>query len=298
MNIIWKDIKAKTEIYFTKLDSNGEELIDPKILLETDPNFRISIDIDLFDHIHLVLETARIFNITTTRSRLSYGYGVYYMQFNNKGNILSAPIWLSYPVESGREGSPSIAVDSIGNIHVVWKTEPSYGISYRYRPAFDVNIKISNLSDKTDFYYNVTTGKNLYINFSIENLGDQNDIINIFIDYVPNGFIVNLSENNLSLNSEELKNITFMIQIPEKLNPNLKENISIEINATSKNDININDMVLIHLKINPKENGFEKDQNLNEESDNLQFILIIILPLIIIVLLVGFIIYYKKYKKK
>jgi hypothetical protein len=108
VHILWTDSRAGNwNLYYTKLDSNGNILIDdtkitPSACYQfTECDRQIAADSQ--GNMHIVWRV---------------GNAIYYMKLDNNGNWLSPDIRLtSY---GGASMSPSIAADSNNKVHVVW----------------------------------------------------------------------------------------------------------------------------------------------------------------------------------
>jgi len=111
IHIIWSEYEdGDVEIYYEKLDNNGNTLVDDKRLTE-DPerSENPSIAIDSKDNVHIVWQDYRDGN-----------YEVYYKRLDNNGNtIVPDKILLDNDAKSSEY--PSIAIDSKDNIHIVWQ---------------------------------------------------------------------------------------------------------------------------------------------------------------------------------
>lgn len=101
------------EIYYTKLDSKGNKLIEDKRITETIGNSTNPvIVIDSRDNVHLVWRD---------QPEIADYARIYYAKLDNEGNILVPPhqvvdafgIWFNWLY-------PGVAMDSRNNLHIVW----------------------------------------------------------------------------------------------------------------------------------------------------------------------------------
>jgi len=101
------------EIYYTRLDSNGNKLIEDKRITETMGNStNPAIAIDSRDNVHLVWRD---------QPEIADYARIYYARLDNEGNILVPPhqvvdafgIWFNWLY-------PGVALDSRNNLHIVW----------------------------------------------------------------------------------------------------------------------------------------------------------------------------------
>jgi phosphatidylserine/phosphatidylglycerophosphate/cardiolipin synthase-like enzyme len=100
---------------------------------------------------------------------------------------------------------------------------------------------VSNLTD-----YSVRKNEVLNINLNLKNIGDFKDSITLSIDKIPEGWNAYLEKENINLDPKE---ITF---INLKIKPYREHGFvtgTIEISATSKNDICENDQIKINLEV-------------------------------------------------
>lgn len=122
VHIVWQDLRDKTwEVYYTKLDNNGNTIIDDK-RLSTNDTFRSEqpdIGIDTEDNVHIIWEDKR--NKDVNNPPLSDDFEnseIYYSKLNDEGNILVNNKRLTY--SKFQSNWPEIGIDSDDNINIVW----------------------------------------------------------------------------------------------------------------------------------------------------------------------------------
>ncbi len=99
-------VRKYGSIYYKKLDGNGNVIIGD---VEVSSGWSVanpSIVVDSNNNIHIVWQ-----------SEESRSWDIYYRKLDDGGNALTSEIKL---YSAGRCNNPSIAVDSSGDIHIVW----------------------------------------------------------------------------------------------------------------------------------------------------------------------------------
>ncbi len=122
LHIVWADFRNwNWEIYYKKIDSNGEVLIDDTRLTNAAETSDLpSIALDAKDNLHIVWEEDR---------DGKYNYEIYYTKLDNNGTTLIDDTRITF-ANSAR--NPSIAVDKNDNVHIAWNDnrEGGYAIYY------------------------------------------------------------------------------------------------------------------------------------------------------------------------
>ena len=121
IHITWCDARhGDTELYYTKLDNNGNTLVDDTRLTDApDSSENPCIAVDSSDNIHITWPDKRDGN-----------YEIYYTKLDNNGNTLVDDTRLTDAPETSAH--PTFAVDSSNNIHISWydKRDGNYEIYY------------------------------------------------------------------------------------------------------------------------------------------------------------------------
>lgn len=124
IHIAWNDDRdGNQEIYYTKLDNNGNTLIDDmRLTFSADFSEHPSISADLNNNIHIVWSDARDFPGT------SYKHEIYYTQLDNNGNTLMDDTRLTFdpPSSPSYSFSASLANDLTNSVHVAWIDDRDY----------------------------------------------------------------------------------------------------------------------------------------------------------------------------
>lgn len=111
-----------TDIFVTKLDSAGKNLLWSTFIGGKDGDFAKSIAIDGKDDLYLVGRSSGVFPITAGSYDNSYNGGsfdIIVLKLSNKGNQL---LWSTYVGSSGVDHGNGIAIDEMGNVYVVGNT--------------------------------------------------------------------------------------------------------------------------------------------------------------------------------
>ncbi len=108
LHVVWSDTGGGNEVFYTKLDKDGEKIVDDtRLTFNPMHSFNPSIAVDSSDLIHVAFTDARDGNAE-----------IYYTRLDNEGNTLQDDFrvtrnkWVSF--------SPVIVVDSDENVHIVW----------------------------------------------------------------------------------------------------------------------------------------------------------------------------------
>ena len=112
VHIFWDQYMgtAGYEIYYEKLDNNGNTLVDDKRITNVSGwSMSPSIAIDTDDNIHLVWADHR---------GNPENYDIYYMKLDNNGNNLTNEVRVTNA--RGTSENPKIVIDSENNLHIVW----------------------------------------------------------------------------------------------------------------------------------------------------------------------------------
>lgn len=144
LHLIWLDkYRDNTCLFHILLDSNGDKLIEPKLIsiAEVDvKNYKIGLNKD---------ENIEIFWEGEGKDQK----GIFYTQLNSKGDITSEN---SLIISDGK--APDFRIDKLGNIHLIWLQSTLGDRNDIYYSTFDV--KKSKLEEKVkvgDFV--ISTGK-------------------------------------------------------------------------------------------------------------------------------------------
>ena len=121
VHIAWMDERdGNWEIYYTKLDNNGNTVVDDRRLTydSSDSQFS-SLVVDISGNIHITWVDDRDAN-----------YEIYYTKLDNDGNTLVEDTRLT--IDSASSYHPSLEVDISGDIHVAWSDtrDGNYEIYY------------------------------------------------------------------------------------------------------------------------------------------------------------------------
>jgi len=104
LHVVWVD---NGYIYYKKLNNNGVST-SPDIPVSLSFGINPDIDVDPNNNIHIIW-----------RGGSSYEYTVYYKKLNNNGLNLTS-ILPVVPNSNDQTSNPSIAVDNVGNVHLMW----------------------------------------------------------------------------------------------------------------------------------------------------------------------------------
>ncbi len=122
LHITWFDYReGNYEIYYTKLDNNGNKLLnDTRLTFNRAGSYWPVLAIDSRDNIHIAWHDNREGN-----------YEIYYLELDNEGNILIQDARLT--IRAGISAAPAIAVDDDDNLHICWydNRDGNYEIYYK-----------------------------------------------------------------------------------------------------------------------------------------------------------------------
>ena len=107
VHIIWRDSRnGSPEMYYIKLDNNGNVLVDTT-RLTSGPTFNHNLRVDNVDIIHIAWQDRRDGNPE-----------IYYAKLDNNGNPLISDIRVS--TATGDSWWPYIGIDNSLNVHIAW----------------------------------------------------------------------------------------------------------------------------------------------------------------------------------
>jgi len=111
VHITWHDERdGNKEIYYTKLDNNGNTLVDDtRVTTDSAGSWYPAIAMDTNNNVHITWYDKRDLYIE-----------IYYTKLDNNGNTLVNDTRVTSH-SAGSVGSPTIAVDTNNNIHITWK---------------------------------------------------------------------------------------------------------------------------------------------------------------------------------
>jgi hypothetical protein len=105
----WYPFRDRNEIYYEKLDNNGNSLTgNVRVTYDSANSIMPSLAVDASDNVHIVWSDRR-----------AGRYEIYYRKMDNNGNFVGSVRKIG-PFVNRDLYHPSIAIDEFGNIHVVW----------------------------------------------------------------------------------------------------------------------------------------------------------------------------------
>jgi hypothetical protein len=179
VHIVWEDNRdGNWEIYYTKLNSLGENLIDDVRITDNESYSREpAIAIDSRDNVHLVWYDGRDGNME-----------IYYAVLDINGERISDNIRLVSDVSDSYD--PAIAVDSDDNIHIAWTDWMDGSASILYSQLDeDGNILMS---------FNVTTDE--WHSYDASIVVDTDDAVHVmwYDERITSGFLSSSTSSEIS----------------------------------------------------------------------------------------------------
>jgi hypothetical protein len=135
VHIVWLDDRNETgttkcqNYYYTKLNSNGETIVDDTMIFRDGDHTQPSIAVDSNDMIQMICSN-RWFSATNEKKH------VHYMKLNNIGEPVISKQRLTFTDHNA--SYPMIDLDSQGDIHVVWEDERHGDTEIYYMKLDDV----------------------------------------------------------------------------------------------------------------------------------------------------------------
>jgi len=120
IHVVWLDDRNETgttqcqDVYYTKLDNNGNTIIDDINIFAHGDFYRPNIIIDSEDMIHLTFGSLQGWKGNVYKQ-------IYYIKMDNDGNFLVGEKRLTD--DEGNASHPALHLDSDENIHIVWQDE-------------------------------------------------------------------------------------------------------------------------------------------------------------------------------
>jgi len=143
IHVVWHDDRdSNYEIYYKKLDNDGNELIGDTPLTSDDgiPSQYPSMGIDSEDNIHIVWQDFRDGN-----------WQVYYTKLDNEGNTLVDDIRITDGADSSQY--PILSISDLDNIHVAWQDNRDQNLEIYYKKldndgnSLSDEIRLTNTPD-------------------------------------------------------------------------------------------------------------------------------------------------------
>jgi hypothetical protein len=136
VHIFWRELSSNYDVWYTKLDTTSETLVDPKMVVDADGTIfdwlLPAVGVDHEDNLHLTWDESM---------------EIHYTKLDNEGNVLVEDVHLSWDRYDAR--AQALDVDAWGNVHVVWEDvrgEPaSYELVYS-KLDNEGNFLVDNLS--------------------------------------------------------------------------------------------------------------------------------------------------------
>ncbi len=226
VHIAWEDYRhgnSNSEIYYTKLDNNGNTLVDDR-RLTFDPAYSSwpSLALDSNNNVHIAWHDDRDGN-----------YEIYYTKLDNNGNTLVDDTRLTF--DPAGSVVPSLALDSNNNVHIAWHDSRDGNAEIYYKRSLwsfpDLAI---TPSDITYTPQNPTDGETVNITLTVHNLGNasaSNVNIWFYVDGIRKDIVsgVNIDANSYTNvlffwipESAGTHNLQFVLD-PENLIPETDE---------------------------------------------------------------------------
>lgn len=151
VHITWDDDRdGNWEIYYTKLDNNGNTLVDDtRVTNALENSMSPEIVIGSNDNVHITWDDGRDGNTE-----------IYYTKLDNNGNTLIDDTRLT--TDPATSDYPSIAIDSDTNVHITWRDNRDGGMEIYYKHTIS-NPTVLISTDSFEYYTGDTMTVTLYI---------------------------------------------------------------------------------------------------------------------------------------
>ena len=157
VHVVWyESIGGNDEIYYTKLDNNGNILVDKRLTFDSSHSWNPSIAIDSNNNVHVVWSDE--------------SSEIYYTKLDNNGNTLVDDTRLTFASEVSDYSS--LATDSNNNIHIAWYDARDSNYEIYYKRSFSVVDLAIAPSDITYTPQNPTENETVNIMLTVHNLGN------------------------------------------------------------------------------------------------------------------------------
>ncbi|MCG2825278.1 MAG: hypothetical protein L6265_01650 [Thermoplasmatales archaeon] len=169
VHVVWLDTRddpeaIKGEIYYTKLDTNGDILVNNSKLTEHyESSWAPSIAIDKQNNVHIVW----LIDHNASHNELRY------MKLDNDGNIIINDTYLTESCAKDADyfSIPRIAIDSMNRLHVVFMDDGdgNYEIYYKGTYAQDLSISSEDIVFSNPY---PEPNETIWINATVHNNGE------------------------------------------------------------------------------------------------------------------------------
>jgi hypothetical protein len=162
----WRDDPIYGELYYSKLDNEGNTLVNDLRLTNFPESSRHPcIIVDNQDNLHVVWFKGE--------SQGSYSKQLYYTKLNNTGATSIDDLYLSdgQYVDAVRLLNPRLAIDSLNRLHVVFGDDRDGNLEIYYKGTYTQDLSI-NTTDIQFSNYLPKSNEYFYINATIHNNGE------------------------------------------------------------------------------------------------------------------------------
>jgi hypothetical protein len=197
IHLLWDDGRdssaeepSRTEIYYEKIDNDGNLLINEKRITYTGYSYGSSwpdMEIDTYDNIHVIWDEK--LNATNLK--------VFYKKLDNIGDNITNPFYLTENYKSGgfTIAPPKLAIDPLNRLHLVFgdDRDGNKEVYYKNNYGYDLSVNENDIEFSKELPKN---GDHVTINASIHNNGGilTNATVNLYLDSID---IQNLIDSDL-----------------------------------------------------------------------------------------------------
>ena len=172
VHIVWLDDRNETgttqcqDVYYTKLDGNGNTLVDDTKLFVRADFFRPNIIVDSSDMIHMTCGSLPGWKGNVYKQ-------IYYMKLNNDGEPIIDELRLTN--DEANASHPVLHLDSEENIHIIWEDERHDNETQENTEIYYMKVNNEGAILIEDLRLTVNSSRSLFPEIEI----NGNDMVNV-----------------------------------------------------------------------------------------------------------------------
>ncbi|UCE36873.1 MAG: hypothetical protein JSW00_15410 [Thermoplasmata archaeon] len=210
VHVIWGDCRNhpggfRAELYYTKLDDNGNTLINDLRLTYDSPDFNTNlcdIVVDDENNSHILWEHTEAANADNQT--------IWYAKLDNNGNkiIENTNLTISCTPDAWVLDTVRIALDSKNRIHIVFQDDRTGNLEIYHKRTKSYDLSIS--PEEIQFSnFLPANGEEIIINATVSNIGEYitNGTVNFYLDSIEPGNLIGYDSFSIGIDETYLANM-------------------------------------------------------------------------------------------